>query len=695
MSDATRHLHDALDAHARRSGLAYLHPDEPTVQLDLFGSARAVAWQEGKAAFLFASDGAWSELPHLYARYGTTATAALIAQLKALEAAGAVLVCDSGMQATALVFDVLMTPGAHAVLMRQVYNKTQTYLTWLADRVGGVGHDRRRWRPAALAAAIRPETRFVFAETFTNPLVRAQDLDALARHRRRGARRRRRTCGWSSTRPSPRRGRFTAPLLDQGVDVVLASGTKALGGTDRDLWGYVATSDITARQRRDGPDGDARRHPRLAPRRRRSSPGSTTPSARTPAARPPRPGSPAFLASHPRGQRGVPSVAADASRRRGDRGAVRPPRIAAVVPRRGADEARTRHVADVLATTIVVRYALSFDGLATKVNHHQTVSEYFTPRPRSAAQRLRPADPAGGRRRGRRRSDRRAQLDAAPRRRGDHRRPRGVAAGAHRRVLGLNRPRSPRRTNHEDHEAGFSKDPIRVLRGCLRALRRLFDMRYFWLNFHLEYACRNSGVCCSSGWQIPIERGVEGTLPVRDRRSLRLSRQPLVRDPRHEAAFLRALPVCLPDRSARRARHVVALLPDGRGAAVRTPRPDRNRRRPAADFLVSRFRKGLDARESLPPRASPTRLMSFQEFSDWETAEAGQADGARVGGLAAIWRRSCPATLRRSSSRRGRPTEDDGTDAVSEAGRRGRVRPQDRSRRASARMPAGTSMPAC
>jgi cystathionine beta-lyase/cystathionine gamma-synthase len=44
----------------------------------------------------------------------------------------------------------------------------------------------------------------------------------------------------------------------------------------------------------------------------------------------------------------------------------------------GADEARTRHVADVLATTIVVRYALSFDGLATKVNHHQTVSEYFT-----------------------------------------------------------------------------------------------------------------------------------------------------------------------------------------------------------------------------------------------------------------------------------------------------------------------------
>ncbi len=43
---------------------------------------------------------------------------------------------------------------------------------------------------------------------------------------------------------------------------------------------------------------------------------------------------------------------------------------------RGED--RARHFADVLATTVIVRYALSFDGLATKVNHHRTVSEYFT-----------------------------------------------------------------------------------------------------------------------------------------------------------------------------------------------------------------------------------------------------------------------------------------------------------------------------
>ena len=80
------------------------------------------------------------------------------------------------MQATALVFDVLMTPGGHAVQMRQVYNKTRSYLEWMAARIGAsvtVVDDNDREQ---LAAAIRPDTRFVFAETFTNPLVRAQDF---------------------------------------------------------------------------------------------------------------------------------------------------------------------------------------------------------------------------------------------------------------------------------------------------------------------------------------------------------------------------------------------------------------------------------------------------------------------------------------------------------------------------------------
>ena len=377
MAAATRGLHQALDDHARRTGLAYLHPDDPTVQLDLLGSARTIAWQEGKAAFLFASEGCWSELPPLYARYGTTATGLLIARLKRLEQAGAALVCESGMQATALVFDTLMAPGRHAVLMRQVYNKTRSYLQWLADRVGGsvtVVDDGDR---AALAEAIRPETAFVFAETFTNPLVRAQDLDQLravmagARSRAPGVR-----LVLDTTIATP--WAFRQPVLDQGVDIVVASGTKALGGADRDLWGYVATRDsevghgVMDLMAMRGGILDWRRATAIlagldaaeAAHARRSATATRVAG---------------FLAAHPKVSEvfhpSLPSHpdAAAIARHYVRHGSLLSFRVA------GVDEARTRHLADVLATCVVVRYALSFDGLATKVNHHKTVSEYFTP----------------------------------------------------------------------------------------------------------------------------------------------------------------------------------------------------------------------------------------------------------------------------------------------------------------------------
>lgn len=379
MGERTRTLHAALDAHARASGLPYLHPDEPTVQLDLFGSARAIAWQEGKVASMFIGDACWSALPHLYARYGSTATGALLARLRELEHATAALACDSGMQATALTFDVLLTPGRHAVIMRQVYNKTRSYLEWLAERVGGgvtIVDDGDR---SALKEAIRENTAFVFAETFTNPLVRAQDLDMLrevvdaGRARAPGLR-----LIVDSTIATP--WAFLRPLLDQSIDIVLASGTKALGGSDRDLWGYVATNDVPfansvmdlmamrggvldwrrAQAVLDTWDAAADAHARRCDTAARVA---------------------AFLARHPNVSEVFhPSLAshpdAEAIARHYTRhGSLLSFRVA------GADEDATRHVADVLATTIVVRYALSFDGLATKVNHHQSVSEYFTAPP--------------------------------------------------------------------------------------------------------------------------------------------------------------------------------------------------------------------------------------------------------------------------------------------------------------------------
>ncbi len=376
MGESTRRLHDALDEHTRRRRIPYLHPDEPTVQLDLFGSAQTIAWQEGKAAFLFASSGCWSELPHLYARYGTTTTGQLIEKIKNIEHASSALVCDSGMQATALVFDVLMRPGTHAVLMRQVYNKTKTYLRQLAEKLGGSVTIVDDGDFEALRKAISSKTVLIFSETFTNPLVRAQDLETLAAIMQEG-RKIAPNLRWimDSTIATP--WAFHRPLLEQGVDIVVAAGTKAMSGTDRDLWGYIATNDseiangIMDLMALRGGILDWRRAAAIltkiddadAAHARRSHTAAQIA---------------AFLAEHPQVSEVFhPSLPnhpdAEAIARQYIRhGSLLSFRI------KNASEDQTRHYADVLATCIIVRYALSFDGLVTKVNHHKTVSEYFT-----------------------------------------------------------------------------------------------------------------------------------------------------------------------------------------------------------------------------------------------------------------------------------------------------------------------------
>ncbi|MBV8762537.1 MAG: PLP-dependent transferase [Deltaproteobacteria bacterium] len=368
MSATTRALHDAVNANA-----PFLHPERRTIQRDLVDSTNVVSWQEAKARFIALGDGAWSELPHLYARYGTPGTADLIAELRRLEHATCGFVTDCGMQAVALVADVLLTHGAHAVVMRQVYNKTRSFFEASAKRVGGSIALVDDGDLDALAAALRPETRFVFAETYTNPLTRAQDIPALVEltHRIRGAR-----LVLDTTIVSPW-GLRTRPL-DQGVDVVVTSMTKSVGGQDTALGGYIATNDAELGNQvmdliamRGGilDDERARRVTQnlaLAEKNHARRCETATKVA-------------AYLAAHPRIERAFhPSLADHPDAAVIARDYTRPGSLLAFRVR-DVDEAGHGVLADRLVSTGVPRYALSFDGLVTKVNHHKTVSEYFTP----------------------------------------------------------------------------------------------------------------------------------------------------------------------------------------------------------------------------------------------------------------------------------------------------------------------------
>jgi cystathionine beta-lyase/cystathionine gamma-synthase len=373
MAPATRELHAALDAHARAAGAPYLHPTRRTVQLDLLGSPAVVAWQEAKGELLLGGDAAWSELPPLYARYGTDGTRELIGALRRLEAARCAAVVDSGMTAVAAVADALLAPGDHAVVLRQVYNKTRTYLEWTARRLGGDVTIVDDGDPAAVAAALRPATRLVFAETYTNPLMRAQDVPALVAAVRAAPRARLVIDATIATPWGPRR-----PLLAAGADVVIGSLTKAIGGQDSGLGGYVATDDVELGNAvmdllamRGGILDDDRARAITAGLAAAEAAHAVRCAGATRIAR--------FLAAHPRvGAVFHPALpdhpdAAVIARDYQRPGSIVSFRIA------GAGEDATRHAADVLASCVVPRYALSFDGPATKVNHHRTVSEYFTP----------------------------------------------------------------------------------------------------------------------------------------------------------------------------------------------------------------------------------------------------------------------------------------------------------------------------
>jgi cystathionine beta-lyase/cystathionine gamma-synthase len=376
MDPATVELHQSIDENIRRFGRGYLSPDGESVATDLMGSARMVKWQEKKAAATFLGSFCLSELPQVYGRYGGESSRELAARVRELEGAEAAVVTDSGMGAAAVLFDALLEAGDHVVVARSVYNKTKAYLGWLERRMGIAMTLVDDEGIEAIADRLTERTRLVMVEIFTNPLMRAFDPERLVSAAREGRRSR---PGLrlvvDDTIVSPWGVR--SPFLRQGVDFVLGSGTKALDGRDRNLWGYVASNrvdelnacmDVLAM--RGGVLDDARCRSVLSGLEgaRRSFALRCRGAAEV--AR--------FLNGHPAVSEVMhPSLPHHPDREVVDRcyalsGSLLSFRLS------NADDDATRRFCDVLAMTGVVRYALSFDGLVSKVNHHRSVSEYFT-----------------------------------------------------------------------------------------------------------------------------------------------------------------------------------------------------------------------------------------------------------------------------------------------------------------------------
>jgi cystathionine beta-lyase/cystathionine gamma-synthase len=116
----------------------------------------------------------------VYGRYGTANHTMLEDLVAALEGAEAAVVCASGMGATTAVLLGLFQPGDHLVAARDLYGSTAAFLDDEGRRLGIETVFVDATDAATVIAALRPNTRAVFVESLSNPLLRLVDLDGLA-----------------------------------------------------------------------------------------------------------------------------------------------------------------------------------------------------------------------------------------------------------------------------------------------------------------------------------------------------------------------------------------------------------------------------------------------------------------------------------------------------------------------------------
>jgi cystathionine gamma-lyase len=157
-----------------------------------------------------------------YSRTHNPTRDALQAALANLEGGAAAFAFASGMAASATLLE-LLDAGSHIVAMHDLYGGSYRLFENVRKRSANLSVSFVNLTdPAALAAAVRPETRLIWVETPTNPLLQLVDLSAVAALARpRGI-----LTVCDNTFATP----YIQRPLEHGFDIVMHSTTKFLNG---------------------------------------------------------------------------------------------------------------------------------------------------------------------------------------------------------------------------------------------------------------------------------------------------------------------------------------------------------------------------------------------------------------------------------------------------------------------------------
>jgi cystathionine beta-lyase/cystathionine gamma-synthase len=175
-----------------------------------------------------------------YARSGNPTRTALETALAALDGGRHALAFASGLAAESTVM-LMLSAGDHVIGGDDAYGGTYRLFTKVFAR-HGISFDFVDTRdPEEVAEAIRPETRLVWMETPTNPLLKLADIAKIAELTRpRGV-----LTLVDNTFCSP----YLQRPLENGADIVLYSTTKYMGGHSDVVGGALVLNDTTLYER--------------------------------------------------------------------------------------------------------------------------------------------------------------------------------------------------------------------------------------------------------------------------------------------------------------------------------------------------------------------------------------------------------------------------------------------------------------
>lgn len=197
------------------------------------------------ATSTYAQDAPGEHRGYEYSRTDNPTRHALEVALASLEGVqpegpGGAISAGSGMAATALL-GYLLKPGDHLVLPTDAYGGTFRFFARVLAEHGVEWSAADYTSPEGLAAAMRPNTKLVWIETPTNPMLRIVDLErTIAAAHAEGVK----VCV-DNTFATP----FLTRPIEYGADMVLHSMTKYLGGHSDVVGGAIVTGDAELYER--------------------------------------------------------------------------------------------------------------------------------------------------------------------------------------------------------------------------------------------------------------------------------------------------------------------------------------------------------------------------------------------------------------------------------------------------------------